>query len=332
MSAKTSLILAGDIGGTKSNLAVFADGDPLRPLAEGSFASSAYRDLETMVGEFLSGCGHTVRRAAFGVAGPVIEGRVKLTKLSWVIEQEAFRQALDLDRVVVVNDLVATANGIGVLPATDLICLNHGLPVEHGPMAVIAPGTGLGEAMMFWDGQRYQTQATEGGHALFSPASRQQLALAGFLFERFGAVSYDFLASGRGLPHIYEFLRQAGAYDEPAWLAQALAAASDPAPVIAEAGLDSKAATPLCRAVLQLFVEVLAVESANLALKALSTGGLYIGGGIPPRIAPIFIEAFVPAFVGQGLLREVLAAMPIHLITNPKTALLGAAHLAMTAP
>ncbi len=330
MSTKTSLILAGDIGGTKTNLAVFADGNPLTPVAEASFASSAYGDLETMVAEFLASRGLTVQRAAFGVAGPVIDGRAKITKLPWVIEQKKIQQTFDLYGVVVVNDLVATANGIGVLPETDLICLNRGLPVKHGALAVIAPGTGLGEAMMFWDGQRYQAQATEGGHALFSPATRQQLAMAAFLYERFGAVSFDFLASGRGLPLIYDFLKQDGDYDEPAWLAEAMAK-GDPAPVISKAGLDAETVNPLCRAVLRLFVEVLAVESANLALKALSTGGLFIGGGIPPQIVPVFLEAFVPAFIGQGPLRELLAAMPIQLITNPKTALLGAAHLAMTA-
>ena len=328
MSTNTPLILAGDIGGTKTNLAVFAGGDPLQPLAEATFSSADYRDLETMISEFLAGCGLAVGRAAFGVAGPVIDGRAKITKLPWLIDSEAIKTAFRLADVVAVNDLVATAHGIASLPVSDLICLNQGGAVKHGPLAVIAPGTGLGEAMMFWDGQRYQPQATEGGHALFSPAERQQLALATFLFERMGAVTYDLLASGRGLPLIYEFLKLEGRYDEPAWLAQAMAS-GDPAPVITNAAMDSGKANPLCLATVRLFVEILAVESANLALKALSTGGLFIGGGIPPRIIPVFRDAFVAAFVGQRSLRELLAAMPIHLITNPKTALLGAARLAL---
>ena len=330
MLKKGPLILAGDIGGTKTNLAVFADGNPRMPLCEASFASSAYADLETMVDEFLTSCGLTVQRAAFGVAGPIIEGWAKVTKLSWLIKPEAIKKAFALSEVLVVNDLVATAHGIAALADADLICLNPGRAVKHGPLAVIAPGTGLGEALMFWDGSRYRTQPTEGGHALFSPATRQQLALAEFLFERSGAVSFDLMASGRGLPLIYEFLKQTGSYVEPASLAQALTMASDPASVISKAALDAEKAEPLCLAALQLFVEIIAVEAANLALKSLSTGGLFIGGGIPPRILPIFRGGFVPTFIGHGVMREVLNAMPIHLITNPKTALFGAARLAMT--
>ena len=330
MSTNKPLILAGDIGGTKTNLAIFADGDPVQPLAEATFYSTDYRDLETMIAEFLAGGGMAVDRAAFGVAGPVIDGRAKITKLPWLIDSEAIKAAFHLSEVVVVNDLVATAHGIVSLPDSELICLNQGVAVRHGPLAVIAPGTGLGEAMMFWDGQRYLPQATEGGHALFSPADRQQLALATFLFERVGAVTFDLLASGRGLPLIYDFLKQAGSHDEPAILAQAMAS-SDPAPVIVNAAMDLERANPLCLATVRLFVEILAVEAANLSLKALSTGGLFIGGGIPPRIVPVFRDVFVSAFVGQRSLRELLAAMPIHLVTNPKTALLGAARLALRA-
>lgn len=327
MSSREPLILAGDVGGTKTNLAVFAAGNPLQPLVEASFVSAAYVDLETMVAEFLAGCGLRVSRAAFGVAGPLVEGVAKVTKLSWLVDAASIKTAFHLSDVVVVNDLVATAHGIFSLPAGDLLCLNPGTPVEHGPLAVIAPGTGLGEAMLFWDGCRYQPQATEGGHALFSPANREQLALAAYLLERGGEVSFDLLASGRGLPLIYDFLKQQAVHEEPAWLSLALAS-GDPAPVITSAALDPITANPLCQASLRLFVEILAVEAANLALKALSTGGLFIGGGIPPRIIPVFRDVFVPAFVGQRLLAELLAAMPIHLISNPRTALLGAARLA----
>ena len=329
MAPKETLILAGDIGGTKTNLAVFADGHLAQPLAEASFVSKDYRDLETMITEFLATCGWAVGFAAFGVAGPVIDGRAKITKLPWIIDSEAIKREFQLLEVVVVNDLVATAHGAVSLPDSDLICLNQGMAVRHGPLAVIAAGTGLGEAMMFWDGQRYQPQATEGGHALFSPADQQQLALANFLFDRVGAVSFDLLASGRGLPLIYAFLKQGGQFEEQASVAQALAS-GDQAPVITNAAMDPEIADALCQATLRLFVEILAVEAANLALKALSTGGLFIGGGIPPRIIPIFRDVFVAAFVGQRSLRELLAAMPVQLISNPKTALFGAARLAMS--
>ncbi|MDP2104649.1 MAG: glucokinase, partial [Desulfobulbaceae bacterium] len=191
-------------------------------------------------------------------------------------------------------------------------------------------GTGLGEAMMFWDGQRYQAYPTEGGHGLFSPATRQQLALAEFLFARgSGAETFDLLASGRGLPVIYDFLKQEGAHPEPDWLAQSLEAAIDPAPVITSAALSPVQRDPLCCATLRLLVEIIAVESANLALKTLSTGGFFIGGGIPPKIIPAFQEVFMTSFVRPGPMQPLLAAMPVHLVTNPETALLGAARLAM---
>lgn len=328
MATKAPLLLAGDIGGTKTNLAVFTQEDTIRPLAEASFPSAGYGGLETMITEFLKASGLTVDRAAFGVAGPVIEGRAKITKLPWLIDSKSIRTAFHLSEVVVVNDLVATAYGIDSLPDGDLLCLNQGRPVKNGPLAIIAPGTGLGEAMMFWDGQRYQPQATEGGHGLFSPVNRQQLALANFVFEQKGAVTFDLLVSGRGLPLIYDFLKQEGGHDEPSWLTKAMSD-GDPAPVISNAALGATSANPLCLATLRLFVEILAVEAANLALKTLSTGGLYIGGGIPPRITPIFRDIFMSAFIDQRSLPDILAAMPIHLIINPKTALLGAARLAL---
>lgn len=327
--ADITRILAGDIGGTKTNLAVYADSDPSRPLAQASYASRDYEDLETMVAEFLKSCGYTVKRAAFGVAGPVLNGRAKITKLTWSVDAKAISERFSLDETEVVNDLVATAYGIGSLPASDFLCLNKGVPIEHGPLAVIAPGTGLGEAMMFWDGQRYQAQPTEGGHGLFSPATKQQLALAEFLFVRGGAETFDLLASGRGLPLIYDFLKQSGVHPEPVWLAQALEEAVDPAPVITSAAYNPAQRDPLCCASLQLLVEIVAVEAANLALKTLSTGGLFIGGGIPPKLISVFQEVFMASFVRPGALQPLLAAMPVRLILNPETALLGAVRLAL---
>jgi len=327
MLTNKPLILAGDIGGTKTNLAVFAAGNSC-PLAETTFPSMDYADLESMISAFLADKGLPVKRAAFGVAGPVIEGRAKITKLPWLIEAAAIKRAFALEEVVLVNDLVATGHGLACLPPGDLLCLQQGEAVIHGPLSVIAPGTGLGEAMLFWHEQEgYQPQATEGGQALFSPATQQQLALANFLFPSHGAVTYDLLSSGRGLPLIFAFLQAEGRYGPPpSWLVEALGSA-DPASLISQAALDALSPNPLCLASLRLFVEILAVESANLAFKALSTGGLYLAGGIPPRMVAVFAEVFVPAFIGQRPLGELLAAMPVHLVTNPKTALLGAARL-----
>ena len=325
-----TLVLAGDVGGTKTNLAVFTSELGRPPLAQASFVSREHAGLEEMAAKFLSGAGLKVQRAAFGVAGPVFDGRAQLTKLSWGVDARAIKKALGLEAVTVVNDLVATAGGIEVLNDADLLNLNPAArPVERGPRAVIAPGTGLGEAMMFWDGQRYRAQATEGGHALFSPASREQLALAEFLFPTQGAVSFDLLASGRGLPLLYEFIKERGGFPRSFWLDEA--GRDDLAPAITQAALDH--GNPLCLATLKLFVEILAVEARNLALKSLSTGGVFVGGGIPPRMPAIFRDAFRPAFVGpSGPMRELLAAMPVWLIANPHTALLGAARLAKEAP
>lgn len=320
------MILAGDIGGTKTNLAVFADDNDQQAVAEASFRSLDYPNLESMIAAFLAGRGLAVRRAAFGVAGPVIEGRARITKLPWVIEAAAIQRAFALDEVVLVNDLVATGYGLACLPPGELLCLQEGQAVGHGPQAVIAPGTGLGEALLFWDGQGYRPQATEGGHALFSPANQQQLALANFLFAKHGSLPYDTLASGRGLPLLYAFLQEESHFQAPPGLTQAMAE-GDPAPLISQAALAADSPDPLCLATLRLFVEILAVEAANLAFKALSTGGLYLAGGIPPRMIAVFQEFFVPAFIGQRPLADLLAAMPIHLVTNPKTALLGAARL-----
>lgn len=331
MPTHRRLILAGDIGGTKTNLALFADGETDRAVAQATFASADYPDLETMVREFLGQHDKIAQRAAFGVAGPVLGGRANLTKLDWLVDREALRQAFGFEAVAVVNDLVATAQGLALLTPAELLVLNQGQGVEHGPQAVIAPGTGLGEAMMFWDGSRYQVQATEGGHALFSPATGEHLQLAEYLFAKHGAVSFDRIASGRGLPEIYAFVKETGHYSEPPWLAEAMVT-SDPSPLIAQAAMDPAGADPLCLAAVRLLTEIVAVETANLALKALATGGLYIGGGIPPKIAPIFQAHFMPAFLGNRQLKSLLNAMPVRLILNPHTALLGAARLAMSPP
>lgn len=330
MMTDATCILAGDIGGTKTNLAIYAHGDITQTLAKESFASRDYADLETMVAEFLERSRLSVQKAAFGVAGPVLNGRAKITKLTWTVDAKAVKERFDFSKVVVVNDLVATAYGIAGLPASDIVCLNKGDAIKYGPLAVIAPGTGLGEAMMFWDGQRYQAQPTEGGHGLFSPATRQQLALAEYLFSRGGGPeTFDLMASGRGLPLIYDFLKQEGAHTEPLWLGQSLADAVDPSPVITSAALQPNSPDPLCYDSLQLLVEIIAVEAANLGLKTLSTGGLFIGGGIPPKILSVFEKVFMASFVRGGHMRSLLAAMPVHLVINPETALLGAALLAM---
>jgi glucokinase len=320
------MLLAGDIGGTKTILALFdrASG-PRAPLAQTAYRSADYACLAEMVRHFLRGQSERVSGACFGLAGPVLAGRGTLTNLDWpaLVETE-LAEALGLPAVKLLNDLEAIAWGVTVLEPADLATLRDAPAAAGGAIAVIAPGTGLGEAYLTWDETGYRAHACEGGHTDFAPTTPQQLELARFLMARFEHVSYERVCSGIGLPNIYAFLKEAGGMAEPAWLAERLAAAADPTPIIVNAGLEGSAA--ICRAALDLFVETLGAEAGNLALKVLATGGVYLGGGIPPRILPALQgEGFRRAFLGKGRMGRLLAGMPVHVIVHPQPALAGAA-------
>jgi glucokinase len=328
------MLLAGDIGGTKTNLAVFSPEDgPRAPLAEATFPSADYPSLEALVREFMSQVDLKADRASFGVPGPVAAGRATITNLPWVMEETQLQEALNLSSVRLLNDLAAIAHAVPLLESADLHALNVGQPAPGGAMAVIAPGTGLGEAFLTWDGSRYRPHASEGGHADFAPTNLLEVELLCYLQERFEHVSYERVCSGRGLPNIYAYLRDSGYADEPAWLTEQLAAADDPTPVIVNAALlrhrpplDSERPCELCVATLNAFVSILGAEAGNLALKVLATGGVYLGGGIPPRILPALEqERFMEAFRHKGRMSDLLARVPVHVILNPKVALLGAA-------
>ncbi len=321
------MLLAGDIGGTKTNLAIFSPQAGIRaPLAEARFPSADYPSLEAVVREFLSQVDVKVERASFGVAGPVVAGRASITNLPWVMDEEQLRAALHLSSVWLLNDLNAIAHAVPVLEPSDLHTLNEGQPTPDGTIAIVAPGTGLGEAFLTWDGSRYRPHASEGGHADFAPNTPLEVELLRYLQARFEHVSYERVCSGRGLPNIYAFLKDSGYANEPAWLAEELAAADDPTPVIANAALYSERPCELCVATLNTFVSILGAEAGNLALKVLASGGVYLGGGIPPRILPALEqEQFMEAFRRKGRLSDVLANVPVHVILNPKVALLGAA-------
>jgi glucokinase len=321
------MLLAGDIGGTKTDLAVFsAETGPRLALAEATFPSGRYPSLEVLVREFLGQIDLAVQRASFGVAGPVVGGRATTTNLPWVIDATQLEQTLGLSSVRLLNDLVAIANAVPSLEPSDLHTLNAGEPVHGSNVAVVAPGTGLGEAFLTWDGTRYRPHASEGGHADFAPTTPLQIELLRYLKDRFGHVSYERVCSGRGLPNIYAYLRDSGAAEEPAWLAERLAEVDDPTPVIANAALDGERHCELCVATLETFVSILGAESGNLALKVMATGGVYLGGGIPRRILPALQqERFTRAFTDKGRFSDLLARMPVHVILHPKTALLGAA-------
>ena len=321
------MLLAGDIGGTKTNLAVFSpEAGPKAPLAEATFPSGRYPSLEVIAQKFLAQVNLKVERASFGVAGPVAASRATITNLPWVMEETQLQAALNLSSIWLLNDLAAIAHAVPWLEPANLHTLNVGQPAPDGAIAVIAPGTGLGEAFLTWDGTRYRPHASEGGHADFAPANPFEVELLRYLQGRFGHVSYERVCSGRGLPNIYAYLKDSGYADEPDWLTEQLAAADDPTPVIVNAALDEERPCELCVATLNAFVSILGAEAGNLALKVLASGGVYLGGGIPPRILPALQqEWFMEAFRRKGRMSDLLARVPVHVILNPKVALLGAA-------
>lgn len=323
------MLLAGDIGATKTNLAVFTNRDEIYiPLVEATFPSAQYASLGAIVQTFLTQHPLPIQRACFGVAGPVIDGQAMVTNLHWEIDAQQLQKQFNLVSVHLLNDLTSIANALPVLRPNDLYTLHKGQPLAGGSLAVIAPGTGLGEAFLTWDGQRYRAYPSEGGHTDFAPTNDWQIRLLQYLQKGLGFdhVSYEAVCSGLGIPHIYEFVKSSYFADEPPWLAEQLAATADPTPVIVNAALDLTRPCAICAATLDTFVDILGAETGNLALKVLATGGVYLGGGIPPRIlAWLQRGKFMEAFFHKGRLSSVLQTMPVYVILNPKSAILGAA-------
>jgi glucokinase len=321
------LHLAGDIGGTKTILALFAsEKGPLQPLYEMSFASSSYPGLDAIIEDFFAQAKASAATACFGVAGPVREGRAVITNLPWQPDAGKLQATHGFSRATLINDLVATGYALPHLGQSDLFTINSGMQTNAGALGIIAPGTGLGEVIFTWDGSRYLAVASEGGHTDFGPSSATESQLLEFLKNRYGHVSYDRICSGRGLPAIYEFCKSSGQFDEPDWLAQQLAAAEDPAPVIVNGALDKTRHSDICTKTMELFISILGSEAGNLALKGLTTGGIYLGGGISPRIRPFLAgELFMKSFTSKGRMSYLLADIPVKVILNPKAALIGAA-------
>jgi glucokinase len=319
------MLIAGDIGGTKTLLALYVpEAGPRKPVAQAEFHSADYPSLDDVVRAFVAQVNLPVEAACFDVAGPVISGRARLTNLPWVLDEGMMQQSLGLKRVTLLNDLKAVAYAIPHLGPDDVHTINDGRADPHGPLAVIAPGTGLGEAFLIWNGNEYVACSSEGGHADFAPTNETQAALWQHVFHRYGHVAYERVCSGSGLPNIYDFLRDSGHAPEPPEFAGALASAPDPTPVIVQAALEDPA-NALCAATLDLFVSILGAEAGNLALKVLATGGLYLGGGIPPRIGSRLDDGrFMQAFVSKGRFTDLLAKIPVKLITT-QAALFGAA-------
>ncbi|MDQ3755021.1 MAG: glucokinase [Acidobacteriota bacterium] len=323
------MILAGDIGGTKTNVALFevTDGNLSAPMAQKSFPSGKYDSLDKILEEFIAENHPQVTHACFGIAGPVVEGRVETPNLAWIISDKTLAQTIGVERVGLINDLEATAHGIETLKDSQLFTLNEGEGRRAGHRGLIAAGTGLGMAGIFWDGQDYHPIASEGGHMDFAPRNEIEIELLRYLTEKFnGHVSYERALSGPGLFNIYNFLRDQNFAEEPDWLAAEINS-GDKTAAVSKAALSGK--SELAREALDMFVEIYGAMAGNLALLMKATGGLFIGGGIAPKLLDKLKDgAFMSAFKDKGRLSSLVASVPVYVILDDKTALYGAARCA----
>lgn len=319
---KTANIVAADIGGTKTNVAIYReDSDGLHVVDQKRYISLEHASLSDILHDFTGG--HLPDRVCAAVAGPVVEGKSKLTNLPWILDSAAMGIELGIP-VHFINDLEATAYGLAGLDADELVTLAAGDPAAKGNIAIIAPGTGLGEAGLFWDGEYYHPFATEGGHSDFAPRTREDVELFFALQKQFGHVSWERLVSGMGITNIFRSLVGRRHETVPEWLAQRMKD-GDPAAVISEAAL--KHEDLLCAETMELFVRYLATEASSLVLKLMATGGLYLGGGIPPKILPLLQgQVWKNAFDNNGRMHDLSDRVPVRVILNDKMALQGAAY------
>jgi len=321
------MILAGDIGGTHSRLAFFdVSNGGFRLISASVFPSREYRGLDEIVSQFLKDSRLRPDAACFGIAGPVRNGRVEASNLPWIVECKQLAREFNLERTVLINDLEASAWGVATLEAKDLVPLNPGKGRAGENQGVIAAGTGLGEAGMYWDGSDYRILACEGGHADFAPRTELEMELLRYLAARYGHVSYERVLSGPGLVNVFHFLRDTGRGTEPAALSEEMRS-GDPAAAISRAAIEARCG--LCEQALEVFVSVYGAEAGNLALKLMATSGVYVGGGIAPQILPKLKEPrFLESFRSKGRMQPLLESIPVSVIINDTIALRGAARCA----
>jgi len=317
------MILAGDVGGTKVHLALydFVNGK-LESSRDERYAAKNYSGLEEIVKQFQGA--DEVTAACFGVPGPVRDGRLRLTNLPWTLDSRELAVSLGITHVFLINDLEANGYGVEELSADQVYTLSEGDSSQMGNRALIAAGTGLGEGLLIWNGRTHTPYPSEGGHADYAPRNEDEIDLLRFLKQKYnGRISQERVVSGPGLTNIYEFLREVRGIDEPAWLAERMAA-EDPNAVITELAMVAK--SEICEKTLDMFVSAYGAEAGNLALKLLSVGGVYVGGGIAPRILEKLKDGrFMKAFTGKGRLSQLLVNMPVRIILETRAALLGAA-------
>lgn len=320
------MILAGDIGGTKAQLAVFPpDAPPRSPALEERLPTNGSPSLDALLGGFLERTGLRPSRIVLGIAGPVADNRCITTNLPWQVDGEALSRALGAP-VTLLNDLEATGWGLATLGADDLLALQEGVRAS-GNRALIAAGTGLGEAILHWDGLTWHPMASEGGHTDFGPRDALEDELLHWLRGKYGRVSYERILSGPGLADLHRFFRDTKRGEEPREAARAFDDAAEPAAVVTETALDGSCER--ARLVLERWVSIYGAEAGNLALKALALGGVFVGGGIAPRLVSVLTRGgFARAFFDKGRLSPVLTRIPVSVVLDPKTAVWGAAAFA----
>ncbi len=322
------MYLVGDIGGTKTNIAVIdSNNNSYKIVLEKSYLSKNHDSLRTIVKEFIEENKNlNLTCACFGVAGPVKDGLCDATNLPWLVDSKKISEVLNLksSQVSLLNDLEAAAYGIETLEEKDVFVLNQGTEQKNGTRCLLSAGTGLGESIIFWDGKGYRPSPSEGGHTDFASRNKIEIDLLNYLINKYGRISYERILSGPGLLNIYSFFKDTAYQNTPPWLLERLKA-EDPSAVISDVAMSKK--DECCEKALELFVSVYGAEAGNLALTSLSTGGVYIGGGIAPKILNKLKEgAFIQSFTNKGRLSVMVSHMPVKVILNEKMPLLGCAN------
>ena len=319
------MILAGEIGATRTRLAAFeTEGNQLQCAVEKTYMSQQHDGLPGILAHFIKTEGIPVHSACFGVAGPVRAGRSKISNLPWVIDAREIAKQLRLNSVGLLNDLEAYAYGIDGLESKDFITLSEGAEGAEGNRAVISAKTGLGMAGLYWDGFRHHPFACEGGHADFAPRNDLQMELLAYLQKKYGRISCERILSGPGIKNIYDFLRDSHKAEEPEWLRTQLSTAPDPPALISKLALEGKAA--ICDQTLSIFVSVFGAQAGNCALNFMSTGGIFIGGVIAAKIVPKMKDPlFLESFLDKGRMATILKDMPVKIVANDDSGMIGAA-------
>jgi len=323
------MILAGDIGGTRTRLAAFqTEGNKLQCVVEKISRSQEHNGLAEVVADFIKTEGIPVQSACFGVAGPVRGGRSKISNLPWIIDSRELAKQLKLTSVGLINDLEAYAYGIDALESKDFVTLSAGSGDEEGNRAVISARTGLGIAGLYWDGYRHHPFGCEGGHSDFAPRNALEVELLQYLLEKYGRVSYERILSGPGIKNIYDFLKDTRKAEEPQWLKEQIGQAPDPPALISQLALENKAV--ICEQTLSTFVSVYGAETGNCALNFMSTGGIFIGGSIAAKIVPKMKDPiFMRSFLDKGRMKALLEDMPVKIVLNDDSGIIGAARYAL---